>query len=167
MDGDLAEAELGRLGELAAALGLRSGDDAVQRAIDEVFARGCPASPEQVRRALAGMSWGALAPVDGPLLGEIAAVARQGGVEGALGVLELDHHQMAAVFADGLAVRFDDGPAFVRWTDVERYTRVPVAGAAFHLRTRDGRDHAVSDPRLRDVGALVDLVFGRQPAPRG
>jgi hypothetical protein len=162
LDGELAESELGVLRELANRLGLPS--VAPQSVLDEVVARGGAVDEQMVRDALRHMWWDVLVPSRDPLESDLDAVvppdARQ------ICSIRLGDSEIAGLFAEGLAGRFDAGSAFVRWDDIGTYTRVPVPGAAFHLRTRDGRDHAMADPRLRDVGALLDLAHGRKPIPR-
>ena len=66
---------------------------------------------------------------------------------------------MGALYMNGLLARFDDGPAFVAFDQITTYTRVPVPGAGFHLRTVTAEHHSISDHRMRDLGALLDYLF--------
>ncbi|MCA9494338.1 MAG: hypothetical protein KC621_30640, partial [Myxococcales bacterium] len=132
--------------------------------LDEVIARGGAVDEALVRDALRHMCWDVLMPSRDPLESDLERAVPPG--SRMLCSIRLDEDEVAGLYAEGLAARFDDGAAFVAWDDILSYTRVPVPGAAFHLRTRDGRDHAMSDPRLRDVGALLDLAHGRKPIPR-
>lgn len=162
LDGELADSEMGVLRELCRRLGLPQ--TAPQAALDEVVARGGSVDEAMVRDALRHMWWDVLVPSRDPLESDLEAVVPP--TARAICSIRLDEAEVAGLFAEGLAARFDGGRAFVRWDEIRSYTRVPVPGAAFHLRTRDGRDHAMSDPRLRDVGALLDLAHGRKPIPR-
>lgn len=159
LDGVVADAELGELGEVARHLGLP--ETAPRDALREVVAEGGPVQPATVRDALRNMWWDVLLPSRDPLESDLDRVVPPGARP--LCSIRLDEQEVAGLFVEGLAGRWDAGPSFVAWDDIATYTRVPVPGASFHLRTRDGRDHAMVDPRLRDVGALLDLVHGRQP----
>jgi len=158
LDGDVADEEVTELQRLTEILGLAA--DAPGRAVDEIVAR-VEAEPGAVTDALRNMFWDTLLPDRDELSSDLAEVVPDG-VDPVCRVLLHDETEVAGIFAEGLAARFDDGPAFVRWDAIERYTRVPVPGAAFHLHTSE-EDHSMSDPRLRDVGALLDVVYGRRP----
>lgn len=159
LDGVVAAAELGTLRELARVLGLP--ESAPQSALREVVAEGGGVTIDQVREALRNMWWDLLIPSRDPLETDLEGVVPPGAR--LLCSIRLGDAEVAGLHAEGLAARFDHGPAWVAWDQIATYTRVPVPGASFHLRTRDGVDHAMVDPRLRDVGALLDLVHGRQP----
>lgn len=162
MDGEVAEAERGSLWDLAELLSLPDGD--VERALDEVLATGRAVSEERVRDALRHMRWEALLPSRDPAGPELSAVVPEGATP--LCTASVGGEEVMALFAEGLALRCDDGTAFVRWEEIARYTRIPVVGAAFHLQTTDGRELSIRDPRLGDAGALVDQVFERPPVRR-
>lgn len=159
LDGTVADAELGTLRELAAHLGLP--ESAPRQALSEIVAEGGPVDPATVRHALRSMWWDVLLPSRDPLESDLDRVVPAGA--SLLCSIRLGDREVAGLFVEGLAGRFDGGPSFVAWDHIASYTRVPVPGASFHLRTKDGTDHAMTDPRLRDVGALLDLVHGRQP----
>lgn len=161
LDGEVAPAELEVIEELADALGLPS--DATRRVVDEVVARAGQISGDRVRDALRHMLWRRLVPSRDPLEGALAEVVPDG-VE-AVCSLHLDGDEVAGLFVEGLVARFrtDDGepvPTFVRFDQVATWTRVPVPGAAFHLRTRDGTSYSVRDHRLMELGALLDFIVG-------
>lgn len=162
LDGEVADEEVDQLQEIATHLGLA--DDAARRAVDEVVARGGEVSREQALDALRHMFWDVLVPSREPLVGPLAGVVPADARP--VCSIALDDQEVAGLFLEGLVGRFDDGPAFVRWSDIATYTRVPVPGAGFHLRTRDGRHLSMTDPRLRDIGALLDFLHGRTPVPR-
>jgi hypothetical protein len=167
LDGSVTGEELESLREVARYLGLD--ERSVRRAVDEVVASVEAASPEALAEALRNMLWDDLVPDRDDPESELAAVLPTDGdflcrvlVHGEDGA---DDEEMGAVLREGLALRFDDGPAFIPWSSIQRYTRVPVPGAAFHLHTDDGH-RAVSDPRLRDLGKLLDVIYGRHPVER-
>jgi len=161
LDGDVAEEELTELRRLAELLELPLAR--VQEAVDEIVASGMT-HPDALTDALRHMFWDTLVPDRDELESDLASVVPEGA--GAVcRVLLHDDSEVAGIFTQGLAARFDHGPAFVRWDEIERYTRVPVPGAAFHLLTAKG-NHSMSDPRLRDVGALLDVIYGRVPVNR-
>jgi len=158
LDGDVAQEERVELVSLTELLELPA--HRVDDAIDEIVAT-TPARPGALASALRGMFWDALVPDRDELTSDLAAVVPDG-ASPVCRVLLRDDTEVAGLFQEGLVMRFDAGPAFVRWSDVERYTRVPVPGAAFHLGTAQG-SHAASDARLKDVGALLDVIYGRVP----
>jgi hypothetical protein len=162
LDGEITLEERGGLDEIARRLHL--GIDAPQAALDEIVARGGPVPEKQVRAALRNMFWDVLLPSRDDLASTLAGVVPTGLAP--VCSIHLGADEVAGLFVEGLAGRFDEGPAFLRWSEIVAYTRVPVPGAAFHLRAADGRTLAMSDPRLRDVGALLDFIYGRAPVPR-
>jgi hypothetical protein len=165
LDGEIDAVELGILDELARVLALGAG--APRASLDEVVARGGGVQLEQVKDALRNMWWDVLLPSRDPLESDLDQVVPPGST--LICSIRLGNEEVAGLHAEGLAARFDGGPAWVAWDQIASYTRVPVPGASFHLRTRpqegapEGVDHAMVDPRLRDVGALLDLVHGRAP----
>ena len=167
LDGNVADDEIKDLRILAERLMLDA--TTVQRAVDEVVARVDHASPDALAAALR-MLWDELVPDRDDLESDLAGVVPDGAQLVCRVLLHgtgpgAPDEEVAALFQGGLAGRFDQGPRFVAWTEIERYTRVPVPGAAFHLHTDQGH-LAMSDPRLRDLGKLLDVVYGRS-APAG
>jgi hypothetical protein len=163
LDGNVANDELRDLRALAVRLQLD--DDAVEDAVDQVVARVHHATPESLSVALRNMLWDVLVPDREPMSSTLAAVVPEGPefvcrvlVHGATPMAP--DEEVAGVFREGIAAHFDSGPAYVPWSTIRRYTRVPVPGAAFHLHTDTGH-LAMSDPRMRDLGKLLDVVFGR------
>ncbi len=166
LDGNLAADELDGLRTVARHLQLD--EQSVRRAVDEVVARVEEASPEAVAEALRNMLWNELVPDRGPPTSDIADSLPEDGTLVCRLLVHADGSddlEVGAVLQEGFALRFDDGPAFVPWASIHRYTRVPVPGAAFHLHTDSGH-LAASDGRLRDLGTLLDVVYGRRPVER-
>ncbi|TNE84693.1 MAG: TerB family tellurite resistance protein [Deltaproteobacteria bacterium] len=161
MDGDLDDLEVEDLKQLAAALGL--GSDAVRIVVREVIAEAGTPDIEHLMRSLSSMFWEELVPTHGGVEGELSTVVPDGADP--ICAMHFEDIEVAGLYHEGLAVHFETGPEFVRWTDVERYTRVPVPGAALHLRMSDGSSRSVADPRLRDIGQLLDRIYGVEAAP--
>jgi len=162
LDGDVAEEEVWSLQQLAVVLGLP--DDAPEGVVNEIVARGGEISRDRVAQSLRNMLWRELIPQRDDLGEALAGLAPSD--TDPVCVITLDDEEVAGLFYEGLAAHFDDGPAWIAFDDVDSYTRVPVPGAAFHLHTRDGRHLSMSNPRLRDLGALFDFIYGRtSPEP--
>jgi hypothetical protein len=159
LDGDVADGELGQMARIASALGLPA--TAPRSVLGEVVAEGGPVEPATVRDALRNMWWDVLLPSRDPLESDLERVVPASA--SLLCSIRLGDDEIAALCLEGIAARWDGGASYVPWDQIAAYTRVPVSGASFHLRTRAGADHTMTDPRLRDVGALLDLVHGRQP----
>jgi hypothetical protein len=132
-------------------------------ALDEVVARGGPVDERTLRDALRHMRWRHLVPSFDPPTVDLADLAP----EGARLVCSMSRSEpaecVAALYVEGLVAEFDQGAAFVSWPDLAMYTRVPVVDAAFHLHTREGKALSMSASDLRDLGALIDLAYGRSP----
>lgn len=160
MDGDIADEELFVLRDLAEVFGLPA--DAPERAVSEVVARGGPIARERIAAAVRNMLWKRITPTrdepEGPLASVIPSTVTH------VCTMTVDDEEVAALCYEGLAAMFERGPHFIRWTEIRSYTRVPVPGASFHLRTAN-QHLKMSDPRLRDVGSLLDYIFGREPVP--
>lgn len=160
LDGDVAGEERVELERLAEALALPP--TAVIEAVAEVVAT-VKADTARVADALRHMFWDSLVPEREDLESDLAAVVPEGATL-VCRVLLRDDTEVAGLFQEGLVARFDDGPAFVAWSAIEAYTRVPVPGAAFHL-TADDTTHSIGDPRLRDLGKLLDAVYIQRAQP--
>ena len=155
LDGDVADEEQLLLVDLASTLGL--GPLAPSEVIDEIVARGGTLSTDRVTESLRNMMWVSLVPRRGdPEAADMVVAAPNGE---AVCTLNLGDEEVGALYIDGLLARFDDGPAFVPFDRITTYTRVPVPGAGFHLRTVTGDHHSVSNHRMRDLGALLDYLF--------
>lgn len=148
--------EMAFLVELAAAFELPP--DAVENVLDVMVGRGNgEVGDAGVRAALIGMIWEELDFNPGHPRSALARVAPD---EGAVGVLYAEGMECLALFPSGLAGGFREGDAFVGWSDIESYNRVPVFGAAVRLELRDGRDLTLVDVRLRPIAGFLDRLFG-------
>ena len=156
MDGDLDDLELEDLAKLARAFAL--GGDPVRTVVREVIAEAGTPDVDHLMKSLSSMFWEELVPAHGGVEGELAAAVPEGAE--AICSMHFGDLEVAGLYREGLVAAFESGIDFVRWADVERYTRVPVPGAALHLRMSDGSSRSVADPRLRDIGQLLDRIYG-------
>lgn len=163
MDGELDRLELRDLERLAAAFDLTG--EAVRVVVKEVIAEAGTPDLDHLLQSLSSMFWETLVPRHGGPDGELAQVVPDG-LEPICTMLYEDM-EVAGLYYDGLATEFETGPDFVRWAEIERYTRVPVPGAALHLRMVDGSGYSVGDPRLRDLGQLLDRIYRVGMTTRG
>lgn len=160
MDGDVAEEELQILQDLAEAL--RLDERAPQRAVDEVVATGGSLPEERVLASLRNMLWERLEPSRDEPAGPLREVVPKSAEH--VATMSMGDEEIAALYLDGLAAMFEEGPRFVYFADIRTYTRVPVPGASFHVHT-DAAHLKMSDPRMRDLGELLDYLYGRDPIP--
>lgn len=160
MDGDVAEEELMVLSDLARAFGLDA--HAPQRAVREVVANGGPISEDRLRSSLRNMLWRQTLPTREEPEADLAGTAPSDAEH--IATVLLGDDEVAALYLEGLAVMAEAGARFVAWPAIRTYTRVPVPGASFHLHTE--HEHLkMSDPRMRDIGALLDYIYGREALP--
>lgn len=160
MDGEIAEEEAAVLRDLAEVFELPA--DAPDRAVREVVAKGGAFDRERVATAVRNMLWDRITPTRDEPEGPLASVIPPSATF--VCTMSVDDDEVAVLCFEGIAAAFDRGPAFVRWTEIRSYTRVPVPGASFHLRTTT-QHYKMGDPRMRDVGRLLDFIFGREAVP--
>jgi len=160
MDGDVADEEVGILRDLAEVFGMD--EQAHERAVAEVVAEGGPIARERVSASLRNMMWDRTQPTRDEPEGELAGVEPEDGTH--VCTMFIDDEEVAALYFEGISAVFEAGPRFVRWTDILTYTRVPVPGASFHLHTANVH-LKMNDPRMRDVGRLLDFIYGREELP--
>ena len=142
---------------LTQAVGLQP--EAAAMAINEIVAQSGEITRERVSSSLRNMLWRHLVPERAEVAPALAEVCPED-LEPVC-VLTLDDEQVGVLCFDGLAARFDQGAAWFSFHELGSYTRVPVYGAAFHVRTAGGQHLSMSDPRMRDIGALFDFIYGR------
>ncbi|MEZ4319816.1 MAG: TerB family tellurite resistance protein [Myxococcota bacterium] len=160
MDGDVADEELGILRDLTEVFGLDDG--APERAVAEVVAQGGPIARARVSASLRNMMWDRAEPTRDEPEHDLAGVAPEEASH--VCTMLIEDEEVAALYFEGIAAVFETGARFVRWTEITTYTRVPVPGASFHLRTAS-QHLKMSDPRMRDVGRLLDYIYGREALP--
>lgn len=149
-------------GETALLLEIANAFDLPRQAVEEVLAElvgrnGGAVPPERVAAALEGFVWEELAFSPGEATSGLARVVPPEAEP--LGRLLLDGIEQIVLCRAGLAAGFREGDAWVPWSDVEVWTRVPVFGASVRIETKAG-SRTLVDPRLRPVGALLDRIFG-------
>ena len=160
MDGDVAIEEMGILRDLAEVFDLD--EAAPDRAVREVVAPGGAIARERVSASLRNMMWDRIHPTRDEPESDLLQVEPADATH--VCTMTMDDEEVAALYFEGLLARFEAGPRFVRWTDIVSYTRVPVPGASFHLHTEQ-LHLKMSDPRMRDVGRLLDFIYGREALP--
>jgi hypothetical protein len=156
-DRHLATEEKALLVRLAVSFGLP--EDAVEKVLGEMVGNARRAVTEaDVRAATDGMPWEELEFTPGPARSALAQVATD---ESSLGVLRIEGVEIVVLFPSGFAAGFREGDAFVRWSDIAQYSRIPVFGAALRIDTTDDRTLTLVDVRARPIGAFLDRVFAR------
>jgi len=156
-DGVLENEERVVLDSLAYALELPPG--AVDRVIHVLSGRGrSDIDADRILGTFQKMGWDAVDWGEGSVQEAWAAVVPSD----ATGVLRigLDGVEVLGFYREGVAARFREGPAFLKWTDVYAYTRMPTIGAAVKLHTEDGRAWTLTDFRLSGLGAMLDRLYG-------
>jgi hypothetical protein len=160
MDGDVAIEEMGILRDLAECFSLEA--SAPDDAVAEVVAQGGPIARDRVSASLRNMMWDRIEPTRDEPESDLRDVEPADATH--VCTMIMDGEEVAALYFEGLLARFEAGPRFVHWTDIVTYTRVPVPGASFHLHTA-GQHLKMNDPRMRDVGRLLDYIYGREALP--
>lgn len=160
MDGDVAAEEVTILEDLAEAF--QMDEEAPERAVAEVVATGGALPEERVMASLRNMLWRQLEPTRDEPSGELGAVV-PGDAEHVATML-FGEDEVAALYLDGFVAWFEDGARFLRFQDIVTYTRVPVPGASFHVHTE--KEHLkIADGGLRELGQLLDFLYGRDLIP--
>lgn len=156
-DGVVAEPEAKLLTALVQALDLPP--DALSRVLVEVKgqARG-PIAAERLAEVLAAFPWRAVQHGSGELRSDLAAVVPKGAT--VVRRIGIEGIEVLAFTDRGLAGRFLEGNAFVPWSEIVTYNRVPTLAAAVQLVTESGRRWTLVDHRLNGLGALFDRLFG-------
>lgn len=156
-DGAVQHEERDLLNTLAEGLGL--GHRAVAQVLAEMQGKAGDEVPaDTLQEAVTGVTWNAVQVLDEPVMGPIAQVAPPGGRP--VRVIALDDVIVMAFYTNGLAAHFLEGTAFLAWSDLVTYTRVPTFGSAVQLHTEDGRNWTLVDARLRGLTLVLDRLFG-------
>ena len=165
-DGEVQPQERTLLDRLADALELPEG--AVDRVLDTLQGRAHGRlHRDRILNELERFKWDAVQLAGGNLASDLVEVVPDGLVPVAR--IGLDKVEVAAIFEEGVAGRFLEGNAFLRWDDLVTYTRVPVLGASVQFHTESGRTWTLVDHRMRGLGTLVDRLFreDREERERG
>lgn len=162
-DGVLADEEMDLLARLARGLALPDG--ALDRVIGETVARADRApNLDRVRNVLDDVHWRAVLRDDNPLTGSLAQVVPDEAVS--VGRIGLEQVEMLGFYDTGLAGRFREGMAYVKWTDIVAWSRVPLLGASVTLRTESGHTFTLVDRRLAGLTLFLDHLFAVDEAPK-
>lgn len=166
-DGELADAERAFLAQLAAALELPGG--AVDRVLREMQPDdGKRFAGDRLLRTLMDVHWDAVQLASGQLVSEDLQAVAPPGVE-VVARVGLEKVEVMALCTTGLVARFQEGAAFLAWSDLVTYTRQASLGEALKLYTEDGRAYALVDQRLAGLGLLLDRLLDLEGGqrPRG
>ena len=144
LDGVVATEEIVHLHRIVDHLGLPK--EAIRDALADIVGRGGPVDESYVRRVTETMDWRDLVALE--VVGDALAVL--GRVKGGDAVVVVNR--------EGVWARFDEGEALVRFEEIVGYTRLPVRGRAFHVRT-DGADHSFAEPVFRVLGTFLDRLY--------
>ena len=163
-DGNLAAEERALLGALAGAMSLP--DLAVDRVLAEMKPRDEKGfSANRLLPMLMDIHWDAVQLAGGELISDDLKAVLPKGSE-LVARVGLDKVEVMAICTNGVVARFQQGAAFIGWSELVTYTRSFGLGASIHLHTEDGRAYTLVDARLSGVGALLDRVFAGSPARR-
>lgn len=165
-DGELATEERTLLDTLAKAMALPSG--AVDRVLVEMGPRDDKVfTSNRLLPMLMDVHWDAVQLAGGALISEDLRAVLPAGSE-LVARVGLDKVEVMAICTNGIVGRFQQGAAFIGWSELVTYTRSFGLGASIELHTEDGRAYSLVDSRLSGLGPLLDRVFaGRQERKRG
>lgn len=156
-DGKLADSERAFLSRLAGALSLGAG--AVERALREMSPDdGERFTAERLLRVLMDVRWDAVQLASGALCSEDLLAVTPPGTE-VVARVGLERVEVMGLCTGGLVARFQEGAAFLAWSELVTYTRERGLGSALKLHTEDGRSWALVDQRLSGVSTLLDRLL--------
>jgi len=156
-DGVIAPGEQRLLDALAHALALP--EDALARVLVEVKGHATgPISAERLAEALGSFPWRSVQHGTGDLRSDLATVLPKGAA--VVRRIGIENVEVLAFTDRGVVGRFLEGNAFVPWSEIVTYTRVPTLAAAVQLVTESGRRWTLVDHRLNGLGSLFDRLFG-------
>jgi hypothetical protein len=155
-DRQLGVTEKATLVEVAAGLNLAA--DAVERVLAEMLGRGGrDVPPARLREAVQTMEWEEADYVARGSRSGLRATLPTGEV--VIGCVTCAGVEQAVLCESGFAAGFREKNAFVRWSDIESYTRVPVFGAAVRVYLREGESLTLVDLRVRVLASFFDRLF--------
>jgi uncharacterized tellurite resistance protein B-like protein len=162
-DGRLAEPEQVLLARLARALTLP------EYAVDRVLREMGPAdqgrfAADRLLKAVLDSHWDSVQLASGGLVSQdLIAVTPPTEVVARVG---LEKVEVLGLCVDGLVARFQEGAAFLAWTELVTYSRGDVMGVAMRLHTEDGRSFTLVDERLAGLGIVLDRLIDPQGTRR-
>lgn len=164
-DGEIALAERDFLLALADALKLPPG--AVDRVIREMEPdHGETFTADRIRMCLTrDLHWDAVQLASGALVSEDLRSVCPPGLD-IVARVGLEKVEVMALATEGIVARFQEGAAFLRWTELVTYTRERGLGEALRLHLEDGRSFTLVDSRLAGLAFFLDRLFDRVGAAR-
>lgn len=156
-DGTLEPAERSLLDQLAAAMDLPP--TAVERVLREMR----PdlrerLAPDRILRVVQELHWDAVQLASGPIVSPDLAAMLPSDAE-VVARVGLDKIEVAGLCTTGIVGRFQDGPAFVAWTDLVSWGRDGALASGARLVTEDGHEYLLVDARLAGICALFDRLL--------
>ncbi len=162
-DGRLAVEERQELQVLARVLALPDG--AVDRVLREMQPDdGHRFTADRILRTLMDVHWDAVQLASGALVSDDLRAAMPSMAE-VVARVGLEKVEVMALCTEGIVARFQEGPAFVRWSDLVTYTRARGIGEALKLHTEDGRQFTLVDQRLSGIATLFDRLLSEDERP--
>ena len=156
-DGELAPEERDLLDGLAAAMHMP--DMAVSRVLREMAPdTGERFQPDRLLRMVMDIRWDAVQLAGGALVSEDLTSVLPAGND-VVARVGLDKVEVMALCTGGLVARFQQGAAFIGWSELVTYTRSFGLGASVELHTEDGRNYSLVDSRLSGIGPLLDRLL--------
>lgn len=157
-DGELADEERDLLTGLARAMKMPA--RAVQRVLSEMSPDdGSRYTSERILKCLVEIHWDAVQLASGDLVSDDLIAVLPAGAE-VVARVGVDRVEVIGVTTGGVAARFQEGAAYLSWTDIVTYTRAFGLGAAITLHTEDGRSYTLVDARMSGMGVFLDRLLG-------
>lgn len=157
-DGELAAQERTLLGRLATAMHLPQG--AVERVLREMKPDdGARYTQERILKCLVEIHWDAVQLASGELVSDDLRASLPPGAE-VVARVGIDRVEVMGLGTTGLVARFQEGPAFLPWSDIVTYTRAFGLGAAVTLHTEDGHAYTLVDSRMTGIAVFLDRLLG-------
>lgn len=161
-DGRLAETEQVLLTRLARALSLP--ENAVDRVLREMAPDQERFGAERILKCVLDIHWDAVQLASGALVSaDLVAVTPPTEVVARVG---LEKVEILGLCTDGLVARFQEGAAFLPWSELVTYSRGETLGVALRLHTEDGRSYTLVDGRLAGLALVLDRLLDPQGQKR-
>lgn len=163
-DGELAREERDLLQQLASAFALPG--DAVGRVLREMS----PLDKERfdsrrLLEVLTAMNWNAVQLASGNLVSEDLAAILPETAE-VVARVGLERVEVMGITTDGIVARFQEGPAFLWWSDIVAWTRARALGESVRLHT-ESASYGLVDHRLTGLAAFLDRLLDPQERRKG